>query len=82
MESEVREDAKINSEPHKTSEMMRQYDEEEEEEEDGVQARQGLVQVIEEAKPFKPLEKNMFYIEKSIFVISKYPFFEQFERIL
>jgi len=64
--------------------MMRIYEEEEEEEEEGAQDKtKGQdTKVAEEVKPYLPLEKNMFYIEKSIFVISKYPFFEQFERIL
>ena len=34
MMSEVREEGKINGDPHKTGEMMNQYEEEEEEEEE------------------------------------------------
>jgi hypothetical protein len=80
----VREEGKIKSQPQETPQMMRQYEEEEEEEEEGTYDKTKVqeVKVVEEVKPFKPLDKNTLYIEKSIFVISKYPFFEQFERIL
>ena len=31
---------------------------------------------------YKPLEKGRYFIEKSIFIISRHPFFEQFEKII
>lgn len=40
MESEVREEAKINGDPHKTGEMMSQYEEDEEEEEESTVIKQ------------------------------------------
>ncbi len=33
-------------------------------------------------EPYKPLEKNNYFIEKTIFIVSRNPFFEQFEKIL
>ena len=33
-------------------------------------------------EPYKPLEKGKYFIEKSIFIISRHPFFEQFERVI
>lgn len=32
--------------------------------------------------PYKPLEIGKFFIEKSLFLVSRHPFFEQFERLL
>jgi hypothetical protein len=32
--------------------------------------------------PYKPLQKGSFFLEKAIFIVSRHPFFEQFERIL
>lgn len=64
---------------------MSLYEEEDDEEEDATVIKQVEIQHAEkivEVKPNKPLEKGLYYIEKSIFVVSKYPFFEQFERIL
>lgn len=40
MESEVREEAKINGDPHKTGEMMSLYEEEDDEEEDATVIKQ------------------------------------------
>ena len=31
---------------------------------------------------YKPLERGKYFIEKSIFIISRQPFFEQFEKII
>jgi hypothetical protein len=31
---------------------------------------------------YKPLEKGRYFIEKSIFIISRHPFFEQLEKII
>lgn len=33
-------------------------------------------------QPYKPLEVGKFFIEKSLFLVSRHPFFEQFERLL
>jgi hypothetical protein len=33
-------------------------------------------------EPYRPLEKGKYFIEKSIFIISRHPFFDQFEKIL
>ena len=33
-------------------------------------------------EPYKPLEKGKYFIEKSIFVISRHPFFDQLEKII
>ena len=33
-------------------------------------------------EPYKPLEPGKFYIEKKIFIVSRNPFFEQFELLL
>ena len=46
------------------------------------EAKKEVYQSIEALEPFKPLEKGKYFVEKTLLVISKFPFFEQFERIL
>ena len=46
------------------------------------EAKKEVHQSIEALEPFKPLEKGKYFVEKTLLVISKFPFFEQFERIL